>query len=341
MDSITQIALGSAVAVAARPKLGRQAVLLGAIGGTIADLDVLVRPFTDEIGFMGIHRGFTHSLIFAFLLAPVLGVLLEPIYRRRRSDVNWFDLTVVFFWSLWTHPILDAFTAYGTQLLLPFSNARVSFSTLFIVDPFYTIPLMVGMIAILIAPKKIGWNRWGIYLSSIYLLITIIFKMMIMMRMNDITEHEQWQTEQTFSTPFAANPFIWSMTFLDRDTIRKTNVNVLDENPYANRYRKKPVHSDLIDPESPELTKLVWVANGMYTVKQIDSVTLHFTDERYADIEYVDTDSVSGPIFAWRLVLDGNDWRISGRVSNRIQFDRWLKWVQWRIMTTELPRAHP
>ena len=74
MDSLTQIVLGASVGEAILgKKIGNKAMLWGAIAGTIPDLDVLLRYFTDEISSTQMHRGFSHSIVFAVLIAPLLG----------------------------------------------------------------------------------------------------------------------------------------------------------------------------------------------------------------------------------------------------------------------------
>src|SRR6478735_1727382 len=124
MDSLTQIVLGSAVAeLTLGKKIGNKALLWGAICGTIPDLDVLMNPFLSDLQELGAHRGFSHSLLFSCLLAPLLGFLLWFMYEKK--EANWKEWTLLCFLSLVTHPLLDAFTSYGTQLFLPFSNYRV------------------------------------------------------------------------------------------------------------------------------------------------------------------------------------------------------------------------
>ena len=81
MDSLTQIVLGASVAeTALGKKIGNKAIFLGAIAGTIPDLDIIMRFFVDDLSASVMHRGFSHSLIFPFIVAPILGVLSKKIY---------------------------------------------------------------------------------------------------------------------------------------------------------------------------------------------------------------------------------------------------------------------
>lgn len=79
------------------------------------------------------------------------------------------------FWlALVTHALLDAFTVYGTQLLLPFSDYPVGVGSVFIIDPLFTVPLVVGLVAALrLRPRDPGralrWNAAGLTLAALYL----------------------------------------------------------------------------------------------------------------------------------------------------------------------------
>ena len=108
MDSLTQIVLGAAVGEAVLgKKVGNRAMFYGAIAGTIPDLDVLSSFFVDTVTALEIHRGFTHSLLFCLIFAPIFGYLVSRI-DSYKSVKGW---SMLFFWGLFTHPILDAHTS--------------------------------------------------------------------------------------------------------------------------------------------------------------------------------------------------------------------------------------
>ena len=143
MDSITQIVLGAACGEAVLgKKIGNKALLFGAIGGTIPDLDVFVGNllYNNQIDAMLFHRGFMHSIFFAIIGAFVFGWLTYWLYNKgkRKGSTSQKDWILLFFWSLFTHPILDAFTPYGTQLFAPFSDYRVALNNISVADPAYT-----------------------------------------------------------------------------------------------------------------------------------------------------------------------------------------------------------
>ena len=119
MDSLTQIILGAAVGEAVLgKKVGNKAMLYGAIAGTIPDLDVLARYFVDTVTATEWHRGFSHSIFFSVLFAPIFGWLVWKL--NSKSEATFKDWSWLMFWGLFTHPILDTFTTWGTQLFWPF-----------------------------------------------------------------------------------------------------------------------------------------------------------------------------------------------------------------------------
>ena len=147
MDSLSQIVLGGAVAGAIVPGRHRRAALLaGAALGTMPDLDSLpILLVTDDpVLLMTWHRGPSHSL---FVL-PLAGWLIWWLFKRRRKRVA--ESPARWFWAiqlaLITHPLLDAFTVYGTQLLWPLRPPPVMWSSVFIIDPLYTVWLLVACV---------------------------------------------------------------------------------------------------------------------------------------------------------------------------------------------------
>jgi inner membrane protein len=120
-----------------------------------------------------------HSLLFATLSAFLFGWFAYKFYNTgiRRETTTQKDWIWLFFLSIFTHPLLDCFTPYGTQLFAPFSDYRVAFNNISVVDPLYTLPFLICMIVVLFFKrtniKRLKWTKTGIYISSCYLLFTI------------------------------------------------------------------------------------------------------------------------------------------------------------------------
>ena len=144
MDSLTQLALGAGVgaAVLGRRIGPRRAALAGAVLGTLPDLDVFW-PFDDPIDAFVLHRGATHSLVIQALATPVLAEVMMRLHAGLRG--HRFRVWAAVYLVLATHALLDAFTVYGTRLLWPLSDHPFGVCSVFIIDPLYTLPLLVAL----------------------------------------------------------------------------------------------------------------------------------------------------------------------------------------------------
>jgi inner membrane protein len=172
MDSLSQIALGSAVglAVMGRRTAAWKPALWGAIAGTLPDLDVVI-DYGDAILDMTRHRAESHALFYLTLLAPPLAAGVAALHGERALWRRWW---LALWLVLITHPLLDWMTVYGTQLLRPFSDRPLGVGSVFIIDPLYTLPLLVGVVAALRGSRQgpgqgLRWNTAGLVLSTLYL----------------------------------------------------------------------------------------------------------------------------------------------------------------------------
>ncbi len=170
MDSLTQIALGASIAGAVGSKVfGRKVLIAGAVLGTVPDLDVFV-DYGGVVENYVFHRSFSHSLfvltalsIFIYLLT----IKLKPHYAAQKGT-----LFAVIFLPLITHPLLDAFTSYGTQLFWPLSTSPIAWNSIFIIDPLYTLPLLIAILGLWLSRNTLKWRRinlTALFLSCLYL----------------------------------------------------------------------------------------------------------------------------------------------------------------------------
>lgn len=156
MDSLTHILFGAALAQTGfRQKLGRRAILAGTVLASLPDLDVVAGWVDGRLAEWEHHRGFTHSLFFAPIFGPLLGWAIARVEQTRAQPPPgdaagserlrwWIWLSVL---ALLSHPILDVFTSYGTQLLSPVTTARFAVDAVAIIDPFYSLlPLLIALI---------------------------------------------------------------------------------------------------------------------------------------------------------------------------------------------------
>ena len=155
MDPVTHVALGAVVAhTAARRRLGTRVLVVGAAAGALPDIDTFLSLSGDYFDELTLHRGITHSLFFAAVVGPLLGYAVWRLEKhggtgRLRAWVVALTL------ALLSHPLLDATTSYGVQLLQPFSDARFAVWAMPIIDPVYTLVLLAGC---LVAWRRPTWK---------------------------------------------------------------------------------------------------------------------------------------------------------------------------------------
>ena len=174
MDSITQMALGGVIAEAGfRDKLGGKAVVLGCLGGMLPDLDIVTGVIlADPWVHLTVHRGITHSLFLVPFSSAVLAWIFWRWGKRTASFWWWYLLA---FLVLFTHPLLDCCTSYGTQIFAPFSDERIAWNCVSIVDIFYTVPLLLTLVCCPLVKKwwpqrHTSWIGVGVLLlTTLYL----------------------------------------------------------------------------------------------------------------------------------------------------------------------------
>lgn len=274
MDSLTQIVLGGAVGEAVLgKKVGNKAVLWGAIGGTIPDLDTIPGQFLDTVSKLDIHRGFSHSIVFAVLVSPILGFLLEQLYRKKKEANTW-EWTQLMFWAIFTHPLLDIFTTWGTQFLWPL-DWRIAIQSIFVIDPLYTLPFLILLIIVLFLkrnnPKRKKLNRLGLIISSSYLVLTVGIKLYVnQVFSNSLSnQHIPFTRFETRPTPF--NTILWTANAETEDAFYIGYYSFLDNSSEVDFYRfEKNLH--LIKPyrNNPDLERLIFLTKGYYVLKEVE-----------------------------------------------------------------------
>ena len=347
MDSLTQIVLGAAAGeVVLGKKIGNRAMLWGAIGGTIPDLDVLGKFFLSTIDNLAFHRGISHSIFFSIvgafligwmvdwmykssyhkwiavvfrflaailvgfavdfllkrlfpgsiiptlLLIPIMAFLLFKTSKSRYFSGNWEapDVSVrewqwLFFWSLFTHPILDCFTMYGTQLFAPFSDIRVAWSSVAVADLFYTVPFIICLfIASCLhrsSPKRRFWNYLGIGLSSAYLVFTLINKQRMGEIFSAALEKENIEVERFVTNSYLLTNFLWTCTAETEDYYYQGLYSIFDSQEISFTPIEKK-HDLLKGLETdPTIKTLRWFCDNYFSVFKRADGRLQFNDLRF------------------------------------------------------------
>ncbi len=272
MDSVTQAVLGASICGAMLGRAhGRKAYAAGAALATLPDLDILIRH-ADPLSAVIHHRGFSHSLVTLTALAALLAWLFRR--WRPRADYTGRWLFAALWLTLATHPLLDAFTSYGTQLFWPWHPTPTAWSTIFIIDPFYTLPLLVATVAGLAAGARPSSRRiacWALALSTAYLACSVAAKAAIEHRVRAQLEAQGVQVQAMFSTPEPFSILLWRVVArtAQGDAIEAI-AGFLDRGPAETL--REPLNGHLIgNPSGPPLLEgLRWFTGGWLRYDEID-----------------------------------------------------------------------
>jgi inner membrane protein len=335
MDSITQIILGAACGeIVLGRKIGNKALLFGAIGGTIPDLDVFIGRllYSNEIQVMAFHRGFMHSILFAILACFLFGWITFTLYNsgKRKGTSTLNEWTLLFFLSFITHIVLDSFTPYGTQLFTPFSNYRVAFNNISVVDPIYTLPFLICMIVVLFLKRtnqnRMKWAKAGIYMSSFYLILTLGNKLYINTVFEKSYQKAGIVVDRFSAQPTIFNNFLWYAVAENKNEFLVTFYSLFDEKSISDKILHIPKNHDLLDMKDNDLKTLAWFSKNYYklSVNEI-SGTVKYTDLRYPMMNPNDKNSF---LFNFTLFQKEDHWDIlpfQGSFPNKKVFKAFIQ----------------
>jgi inner membrane protein len=287
MDSLTHTVIGACLGEAlAGKKLGKKAMLIGAIANNLPDIDVLSEFFLKEPDTFLFHRGFTHSFLFLILFTPLFAWLLKKIYRK--FDFNFRDGIILIGSSLLLHIVLDSLTVYGTGWFEPFSHYRVALNILFIVDPTFAIGFLIASIALLILKKKSAqrklWLNLAFSIGGIYLLVSIIIKFFVKSKIENEFNRQHLSAEKYFFTPTPFNNLLWYIVQSDTSGFNTGYYSVLDKSDTITFYlmRKDTLPSPFLKRD--DVQKLIRFSNGYYFIENKSKELVVFNDLRFGQI---------------------------------------------------------
>lgn len=227
MDSVTQFTLGAAVGVAVmgRTQPAWKSAVVGGICGTLPDLDAFL-DYGDAISNMVRHRAETHSLFWQALAAPFIATVFAAADRSIGLFFRWWVMTLL---VLWTHALLDAMTVYGTRLLLPLDDRPFGVGSIFIIDPLYTLPLLLGLLIAVIGTDRFRWNIAGLLVSGAYLAATFGAQQYVLDKVMTHDAARGLPREQILVTPTAFNALLWRVVLMLPDRYEEGYVSLLDD----------------------------------------------------------------------------------------------------------------
>ena len=386
MDSITQIVLGAACGeVVAGKKIGNRAMIWGAIGGTIPDLDVAANFVTDEISAMAFHRGITHSLFFAFIAPVFLAYIVQRFYSSGLYQKKKWKISIVLFWiilllagglipivqsdspylgtatiiyglvialilfivqrrywkqpleevsmsfkqwyalfflSIFTHPILDSCTTYGTQLFQPFSDYRVAWDNISVADPFYTLPFLIFLILASFFtrsnPRRTYFAYAGILVSMIYMSYTVYHKLKIDKIFTESLSEKEISYHRFKVSPTLLNNILWQGIAEGDSSYYMGSFSFYDKEDRIVNFVEIPKNHEWIYPyiDDKDLKTLIWFSDGYYNIIKTKEGRLQYNDLRYGTLNEK-TASPEDFVFSFFLDLQDGEMKASGTDYSR------------------------
>lgn len=308
MDSVTQIVLGAAVGEAVLgKKIGNKAMLLGAIAGTIPDLDIIANYFTDTVTALEIHRGFTHSIFFAVTFGLLFGWLLS-LWDKRTTLKQWS-----WFWFLCfvTHPLLDAHTTWGTQFFWPL-DLRLAYKNIFVIDPLYTLPFLMFLILAMLQKRgsinRRRFNNLGLIVSSAYMLLTLILKGISYTKFEAALKEQNIAYSAIETKPSPLNTIMWTANVETEDAFLIGDYSFFDTKPiqFFSHQKNHEALGDL--KEYDKVQRLIKITQGWYTISEKED-GIYLNDLRFGLISLDPT--ADKYAFSFLIEKEGNDVNIT------------------------------
>ncbi len=350
MDSLTQAILGAAVGEALLgKKLGNRAVAWGLLFGTLPDLDVIVFPFLDTAQQLEFHRGASHSLLLMVIASFALAKPLAKLWRKEQispAHAGWFVFLV---WI--THVLLDCFTVYGTSVLWPFSESRVAFNNLFIIDPLYTLPLLVALVLLYFCrTKKLQKKRerllkWGLGLSTGYIALSFGLKLLISYAFDADLARRGITYQRRMEAPTAFNTLLWRSVVDRGDELWVGYRSVFESPSDPVRWTIYPRRAENLEEieNQKEVKTVKWFSRGWWIARP-HAEGVWIADMRFGETRtYEDKPGMvdSRCMFSWSFLPKAEGDRLRPERSDFGNAEDSLKSIAKRIFTRDGWEANP
>lgn len=265
MDPLTHGIVGATNARASLSIKSRGVVAIAAcLAGMAPDLDVLIFSRTDPLLFLEYHRQFTHSLVFIPVGSLLCALAFHPFTKRH---FGFRSLLLVCLAGYGVHALLDACTTYGTQLLWPFSSARIAWNNIAIVDPLFTLPVLAFVVASHVRARR--WLAWaGLGWAIFYLGLGVVQRDRAEAVATQLAADRGLDALDISALPAVGSLLIWKTVIETQDRFYIDGVRVgRQARVYPGKYvQKLDVERDFpwLDPASQQardLERFSWFAN--------------------------------------------------------------------------------
>lgn len=332
MDSVSQAALGASIGVLV---MGRsrplwQSALVGAVVGTLPDMDVFIEK-GDPVRDMVLHRAETHAIFWQAVASPLIAGILAGLTGSKALYLRWLMLVMA---GLFTHSWLDAMTVYGTRVALPFSDYPFGIASLFIIDPLYTLPLLVGLTLTLTRrrPHRLRWNMLGLMVSTTYAGWSLVAQAQVTDMVSALPAAKGLASEQVLVTPTPFNTILWRIVLRTEEAYAEGFYSLLDKDRSI-RFAWHPRGNELEDR-----------TEALASANMVRSFSKGFYRLTNSADRIVITDLRMGqhPFFAFSFAVARHDGGPATsippvRLARRMPFEEGLEWLWRRLRGHDLP----
>jgi inner membrane protein len=267
-------------------KLGKKAMLWGAMAQSVPDIDFLASFWMNTSSNLLAHRGFTHSFLFCAIITPLLALLAGYLHRPHNISLSkWLQF---FGGTIFVHIFIDAFNNYGVGWFEPFNHVRISFNAIYVADPFFSIWVGLAFLTLLLlkctsALRKKVWVT-GLAMSGLYLIYTIFNKTIIDRDVKEILQKQQIVYSRYFTTPAPLQNWLWYVV-AESDSGYHIGFHSFFDSKKQMSFQYFPRNKSLLSnmTGNEDLFKLIRFSKQYYTIEQWHD-TLVFNDLRFGQI---------------------------------------------------------
>ncbi len=288
-------------------KISASTVWVAALGALLFGINYIPYSSSGKINYVVLISTIVGMLGFLLIISiRYLGRRLEAV------DLSWRDWYWLFFWSIFTHPLLDSCTTYGTQLFQPFSDYRVAFNNISVADPFYTVPFLVCLLIARMltrGTKARYWVNWaGIIISSLYMSWTVYNKFKVNAVFEKSLAQEGYVYSRYTTSPTILNNFLWTCTAEGEDEFYQSFYSILDNEPIVKEFNVIPKNHHLVSQyqSSEDFKTLRWFSKDYYGIIRRKDGFLQYNDLRFGIANIRAKGDASDYIFGFILKEDAN-----------------------------------
>lgn len=322
MDPLTHGALGAAVAglVTGKDK-DMRAPAVGALAGALPDIDIIPTLFLGPMSQLDLHRGLTHSLLFAALISPILGFILYRLNGKQAVPRGFTAWSLIVLLGILSHILLDCFTSYGTRIFLPFSDYRVAWGTIAVVDPLFSLPVILAALSLFLFRQNDAVGKRvlhaGLSLGLVYCAATVLNKEHIDSVFRRSLADQDIRFTRLMTTPMPFTNFLW-VGIAEGDHYFYTGYySNLDGRDTILFTQDRKNHEYIREISGHDrVRKLISFAREFYTI-DAEEGTLIFNDLRYGSLA-AGGGAEKQYIFSYAITNNGGNPEIIRRVRSRL-----------------------